>query len=75
MSMRTISRRGFGGLAAGAVFAPAIVRAQSRKLSVVVSAVSELQLAPLLDLEIDDPAGAELALALLTGALELAARA
>lgn len=37
--MRTISRRGFGGLAAGAVFAPAIVRAQSKRLSVVVSAV------------------------------------
>jgi len=40
-----------------------------------VTAVRELRLTSLLDLELDDPAGAELALGVLVGAVELARRA
>lgn len=39
MPIPTLTRRGFTGITAGAVFAPAIARGQSRRLSVAVSAV------------------------------------
>lgn len=50
-----------------------LVAGCSPRAGASAAALAELRLQPLLDLELDDPAGAELALGLLLGAVDLAA--